>query len=140
MLRGQGAEIGSERLLAGGLRFSGAMPGEAQQDEDGVPLMGRGSKSEGLAPTQDQLQRELEKEVVEMLHRENQQLKDEVARLQQGQPVSEATSGWSEVMGTSGQSGLQPPQEEAGLISPPRPTSLKGLGEDERRFTPGGTW
>ena len=134
-----GAGRAGSRQNFGGLRSSGVMPGEAQQDEDGVPLMGRGSKPEGPAPTQDQLQRELEKEVVEMLRRENQQLKDEVARLQQGQPASEATSGWSEVMGTSGQSGLQPPQEEAGLITPPRPTSLKGLGEDERRFTPGGT-
>ena len=142
VLRGEAGEdrpVGRERFqtpaswqATGPLQSAGLMP-EPSPTEGGAEM-----RTQGPAPAQDELQRDLEREVVELLHRENQQLREEVVKLQQLREASEATSGWSEVMGTSGQPVEETQKENLEMKTPPRPTT-RSEEVSKRRFTPGGT-
>ena len=122
-----------------GPRTSGAMPEE-------VPDQGHG-KTEGLLPggpafrlVQDQvemdLQRMLEREVVQKLHEENLALKQQVAGMMKergkGQGSNMESSSWSEVTATDG--------KDIRMDTPRRLSGDGGRGvQDRRRYTPGGT-
>ena len=142
VLRGEAGEdrpVGRERFqtpaswqATGPLQSAGLMP-EPSPTGGGAEM-----RTQGPAPAQDELQRDLEREVVELLHRENQQLREEVVKLQQLREASEATSGWSEVMGTSGQPVEETQKENLEMKTPPR-TTTRSEEVSKRRFTPGGT-
>ena len=120
-----------------GPRTSGAMPEE-------VPDQGHG-KTEGLLPggpafrlVQDQvemdLQRMLEREVVQKLHEENLALKQQVAGMMKergkGQGSNMESSSWSEVTATDG--------KDIRMDTPRRLSGDGGRGvQDRRRYTRG---
>ena len=118
-----------------GARGQGDHPARGEQE---------GQKTEGEMPMEeppsvmeDNLQRALEREVVDQLHRENLQLKLEVEKLKEAREQtmnSAAQSSWSEV--SQGEGGVPPPP-------PPLPRSRsparRVLQSRDQRFTPQGT-
>ena len=97
----------------GGLKTEGEMPSGPQEMESEMA---------------DGLQRELEKEVVQQLHVENQRLRMEIEKLQAGKNRQETSSSWSAVTPET-------------VPAPPRSRSpvRRQFGENVLRFTPGGT-
>ena len=98
----------------GGLKTEGEMPSGPQEMDSEIA---------------DGLQRELEKEVVQQLHVENQRLRMELEKLQSGKRSQETPSSWSAVTPET-------------VPAPPRSRSpvRMQLGEKSAlRFTPGGT-
>ena len=118
-----------------GARGQGDRPARGEQE---------GQKTEGEMPMEeppsimeDDLQRALEREVVDQLHRENLQLKLEVEKLKEVREQtmsSAAQSSWSEV--SQGEGGVPPPPPP-----PPRSRSpaRRALQSRDQRFTPQGT-
>ena len=119
--------------------------GEMKEHEVKVIVLEQeGQKTEGEMPMEeppsimeDGLQRALEREVVDQLHRENLQLKLEVEKLKEVREQtmsSAAQSSWSEV--SQGEGGVPPPP-------PPLPRSRsptrRVLQSRDQRFTPQGT-
>ena len=118
-----------------GARGQGDHPARGEQE---------GQKTEGEMPMEeppsvmeDNLQRALEREVVDQLHRENLQLKLEVEKLKEAREQtmsSAAQSSWSEV--SQGEGGVLPPP-------PPLPRSRsparRVLQSRDQRFAPQGT-
>ena len=108
-----------------GPRTSGLMPTEeVTLDQEGKSTEG---PFQGRRLVQDQLERDLEKEVVKSLHQENLRLKQRLQEMEEQQRVS--GSGWSEV--TADTPG--PP--------PPPPSMVRGQEEgwEMVRWTPNGT-
>ena len=126
-------ERGRSREVASG-RFSTPASWSNLQRDAGPS----GLKTEGEMPSRsveaeqpgvDGLQRELEKQVVQQLHLENQRLRMEVEKLQAGKKAEETSSSWSAVT----------PEVTP---APPRSRSPMRRNYDEKeklRFTPGGT-
>ena len=77
----------------------------------------------------DGLQRELEKEVVQQLHVENQRLRMEIEKLQSGRKSQETPSSWSAV---TPEIGPAPPRSRS-------PVRRQDGEKNGLRFTPGGT-
>lgn len=103
---------------ASGLKTEGEMP-------PGPQPMDQEKEQE----TVDGLQRELEKEVVHQLHVENQRLRMEIEKLQEGRKYRETPSSWSAVT-----------PEPVPPVPPRSRTPVRGQhGKEELRFTPGGT-
>ena len=120
---------GQEGIPALGLRTAGMMP-EEERSEPG-PTEGPMPRSSFV---QDELERDLEREVVRQLHEENVKLKQKLQELEEKE--RSAGSGWSEV--TAGEETPRPP---------PPPTTRRPTGESFRldevwevsRWTPNGT-
>ena len=113
-----------------GLRSSGRMPpsggsGATSTSQATARAKEEGECSEGPWPPEDQegIQRALEKEIVEHLHKENQRLKRCIEELKK---KSEKGS-WSEV-------------SQTGMSDPLTPRQIRhGAPEEQDRYTPGGT-
>ena len=113
-----------------GLRSSGRMPpsggsGATSTSQATARAKEEGECSEGPWPQEDQegIQRVLEKEIVEHLHKENQRLKRCIEELKK---KSEKGS-WSEV-------------SQTGMSDPLTPRQIRhGAPEERDRYTPGGT-
>ena len=107
-----------------GLRTSGMMPME--EEERSVNPVPQGV-DEGSDPSEQSLQRALEKEVVTQLHEENMRLKQMLSRMQQSKGTgTTSTSEWSEVSGE---------KEETGRSFLPQTEEKK----ERIMFTPNGT-
>ena len=107
-----------------GLRTSGMMPME--EEERSVNPVPQGV-DEGSDPSEQSLQRALEKEVVTQLHEENMRLKQILSRMQQSKGTgTTSTSEWSEVSGE---------KEETGRSFLPQTEEKK----ERIMFTPNGT-
>ena len=114
-----------QELSGEGLRTEGELPFQKGQDHGEEDLQAAGG-----------LQRELEKEVVQQLHVENQCLRMQIDRLQAEKRMRETPSSWSAV--------TPEVEHRAHEVAPPPPRSRsptrrskEGLGG--LRFTPGGT-
>ena len=99
--------LGDEDL---GARTSGTMPVEETEDEES---RGLGSRTEGPFPqstnVQDELERDLEKEVVRQLHEENLRLKQKLQEMEEKERT--CGSGWSEVTAGGGTPPPPPPED-----------------------------
>ena len=110
------------------------------QSQGPLPPEGVAGRTEGWEPgwkeksSDEELQRALEKEMVEKLHRENLELKEVLAEMKEAQlRANSAASSWSEVTGSAVDPPPPPPQWQWS------PRAERSDRKEGLRFTPGGT-